>query len=84
MLRRYSLRGEISQQRAHRAIDRLSSMRLTRYPHAALLSRVWELRENLTAYDAVYIALADTLEAPLVTTDARLARAPGVGVTVEV
>jgi predicted nucleic acid-binding protein len=59
-------------------------MRLTRYPHAALLSRVWELRENLTAYDAVYIALADTLEAPLVTTDARLARAPGVGVTVEV
>jgi predicted nucleic acid-binding protein len=57
-------------------------MRLTRYPHAALLSRVWELRENFTAYDAVYIALAETLEAPLVTTDARLARAPGV--TVEV
>jgi predicted nucleic acid-binding protein len=84
VLRRYSLRGELSQQRAHRAIDRLSSMRLMRYPHAALLSRVWELRENFTAYDAVYIALAGTLEAPLVTTDARLARAPGVGVAVEV
>ena len=84
VLRRYSLRGELSQQRAYRAIDRLLSMRLTRYPHTFLLSRVWELRENFTAYDAVYIALAKTLEAPLVTADTRLAGAPDVGVTVEI
>ena len=58
-------------------------MRATRYPHAALLPRIWDLRENLTAYDASYVALAETLDAPLVTADARLARAPGHRATVE-
>jgi predicted nucleic acid-binding protein len=84
ILRRYSLRGELSQARARLALDRLSAARFTRYPHTALLSRVWELRDNVTVYDAAYVALAETLEAPLVTTDARLAQAPGIRAAVEV
>lgn len=51
------------------------SMRLTRYPHEPFIRRIWELRENVSAYDAAYVALAETLEAPLVTTDRRLAQA---------
>ena len=84
VLRRYYLRGELSQERARLALNRLSTMRFTRYPHTALLSRVWALRENVTAYDGAYLALAETLEAPLVTTDARLTRAPGIRAAVEV
>jgi predicted nucleic acid-binding protein len=84
VLRQDLLRGELSQERARRALNRLSTLRLSRYPHTALFSRVWELRENVTAYDAAYVALAETLTAPLVTTDARLARAPGIRAAVEV
>jgi predicted nucleic acid-binding protein len=84
VLRSFSLRGELSQERARVALGRLSAMRLTRYPHTALLSRLWELRDNVTVYDAAYITLAETLDAPLVTTDARLARAPGIRAAVEV
>jgi len=84
VLRRYFLRGELSQERARSALNRLSTLRLSRYPHTALLSRVWELRDNVTVYDAAYIALAETLDTPLVTTDARLARAPGIRAAVEV
>jgi predicted nucleic acid-binding protein len=84
VLRRFSLRGELSQERARLALGRLSTMRLTRYPHTALLSRLWELRDNVTIYDAAYIALAETLGTPLVTTDARLVRAPGIRAAVEV
>ena len=84
VLRRYFLRGGLSQERARLALNRLSTLRLSRYPHTALLSRVWELRNNVTAYDAAYIALAETLEAPLVTTDARLSRVPGIRAAVEV
>ena len=58
-------------------------MRAVRYPHTALLSCIWELRNNATAYDAANIALAETFEAPLVTTDARLARVPGIRAAVE-
>lgn len=54
-----------------------------RHPHTALLSRVWSLRHNLSAYDALYIALAESLEAPLVTLDRRLAKAPGHDARVE-
>jgi len=84
VLRRYSLIGALSQDRARLALSRLTAMRITRYPHASLIERIWELRHNLTAYDATYIALAETLEAPLVTTDARLARASGIRAAVEV
>ena len=53
-------------------------------PHRLLAPRVWELRDNLSAYDASYVALAEALQIPLVTTDARLARAPGIRCEVEV
>jgi predicted nucleic acid-binding protein len=56
---------------------------LRRYPHGPLLSRIWELRDNLTVYGAAYVALAEALDAPLLTVDARLARAPGVRCQVE-
>ena len=82
-IRRYSLRGTLSLEQGYRALEALRSMRVARYPHAALLPRIWELRENLTAYDAAYVSLAETLDAPLVTTDARLARASGHRATVE-
>lgn len=58
-------------------------MDLERHPHAALLGRAWALRANLTVYDAVYVALAEALDARLLTCDARLARAPGLSRRVE-
>jgi predicted nucleic acid-binding protein len=82
-LRGLSLRGTISPERARLALDRLRDTRFVRYPHATLTERIWELREDLTAYDAAYIALAEALDAPLITTDARLARVPGIRATVE-
>lgn len=84
VLRRYALRHEFPDKRGVELIEDLGAMSISRYPHTALLPRVWELRDNLTAYDAAYIALAETLEAPLITTDARLARAPGIRAEVEV
>ena len=83
-LRSLTLRGTVSSERARLALDRLRDTRFVRYPHTALTERIWELRENLTAYDAAYIALAEALDAPLVTTDARLARASGIRAAVEV
>ena len=59
-------------------------MRLNRYPHTALVRRMWELNENVTIQDSAYIALAEILDAPLVTMDGRLARAPGIRAAVEV
>jgi predicted nucleic acid-binding protein len=83
VLRRHSLSGDLSESRGRLALSRLSSMRLTRYPHASFVRRIWELRHNLTAYDAAYIALAEALDAPLVTVDARLAQAAGHNAAVE-
>jgi predicted nucleic acid-binding protein len=83
-LRSLTLRGTVSSERARLALDRLRDTRFVRYPHTALAERIWELRENLTAYDAAYIALAEALDAPLITTDARLARASGIRAAVEV
>ena len=84
VLRRYAMDHGLSERRGAYVLEDLATLRITRYPHTALLSRVWELRENVTAYDAVYVALAETLNAPLVTTDTRLARAPGIRAAVEV
>ena len=84
VLRRYALNGKLSSARARLALDRLSTLKLSLYPHTAMLPRIWELRDNVSAYDAAYIALAETLGAPLITTDARLARAPGIRAEVEV
>lgn len=83
-LRRYTLGRGLSEERGSELLEDLASMRLNRYPHTALLRRMWELRENVTVQDATYVALAETLDAPLVTMDARLARAPGIRAVVEV
>jgi predicted nucleic acid-binding protein len=77
VVRRYAATGEIDQERGRAALVDLGDFPLRRYPHGFLLPRVWELRNNLTAYDAVYIALAEALEAPLLTRDRRLAAAAG-------
>lgn len=76
-LRRLVLLGEISPRSGATALGHFRQLRLTRYPAEPLLDRIWALRGGLTAYDATYVALAETLGAPLVTTDARLARARG-------
>lgn len=77
VVRRLVRQGEASSQRGSEAIVDLADLGVERYAHELLLPRMWTLRENLTAYDAVYVALAETLQAPLVTLDARLAEAPG-------
>ncbi len=65
------------------AVADLSELLIRRYPHRALLPRIWELRHNLTPYDAAYAALAEVLGAPLLTADAKLAGAPGLRCEVE-
>jgi predicted nucleic acid-binding protein len=77
VLHRYALAGDVSAERGREALEDLEDISLRRYPHGILLPRVWELRANVTAYDAVYVALAEALEAPLVTRDRRLAAAAG-------
>ncbi len=81
-LHRLSIAGELTADRAEDARSDFAELALIRYPHAPLSDRVWELRHNLTAYDATFVALAERLEAPLVTCDARLARASGHRATV--
>ena len=76
IVRRYQRLGELSTEHGQRAINDLLDLPVERYSHRPLLVRMWELRTNLTAYDASYVALAEALDAPLVTRDARLARAP--------
>jgi predicted nucleic acid-binding protein len=83
VIRRYAAAGEIDQERGRAALADLEDFPLRRYPHGFLLPRVWELRNNLTAYDAVYVALAEALDAPLLTRDRRLAAAAGRHVRVE-
>jgi predicted nucleic acid-binding protein len=83
VLRRYVARGEVHPERGRAAVDLLTRFPLTRYPHEPLLRRVWALRDNLTAYDAVYVALAEGLDATLLTRDRKLANAPGHRATIE-
>jgi len=83
VLRRYQAAGQMDDQRCREALADLFDLPLVRYPHDFLLPRVWELRHNLTAYDAVYLALAEALEVPLVTRDSGLAGSPGHRVAVE-
>ena len=83
-LRRLVRTGEVSPDRAAEAIADLADFDLHRHAHLDLLTRAWKLRENITAYDAVYVALAEALEAPIVTCDAPLAQAPGHRAHIEV
>lgn len=73
VIRRYAANGEISAERGRLALDDFADFRVHRYSHDVLLPRVWDLRHNLTAYDAVYVALAEALDATLLTRDRRLA-----------
>lgn len=84
MLRSQLAAGAIDARRAGLAVLDLEELPLHRASHRPLLSRCWELRENLTPYDAAYVALAEALDVVLVTADGRLAGAPGVTCTVEV
>jgi predicted nucleic acid-binding protein len=84
VLRRLVRSGELGAKRATDAIAGLRDLDLERHPHEPLLDRVWLLRENLTAYDAVYVALAEALEATLLTCDKRIAGVPGLSRRVEV
>ena len=76
--------GMIDERRAGLAMADLAGLRIERVPHGPLVARCWELRDNLTIYDAAYVALAEALHAPLVTRDARLASAPGHAAAVTV
>ncbi|SNS44035.1 Predicted nucleic acid-binding protein, contains PIN domain [Geodermatophilus saharensis] len=77
-LRRVVAAGHVSPEDGWTALDTWRRLGVVRHPAGGLLERVWELRENLTAYDAVYVALAEALDCPVVTGDGRLGRAPGV------
>ena len=77
VLRRHAASGRIEPAQGRAALNDLNDFPLDRYPHDLFLPRVWELRHNLTAYDAVYVALAEALDAPLLTCDRRLAAASG-------
>lgn len=84
VIRGWSVGGWLEPRIAQRALVDLASFQAVRHHHEPYLPRAWELRHNLSAYDAVYVALAETLDAPLLTCDARLARAPLTSVTIEV
>ena len=77
VLRRYVLSGAMDPERGEQALEDLAALPLNRYPHEIFLFRIWALRRNLTAYDAAYVALAEALDAPLITRDAALGRASG-------
>jgi predicted nucleic acid-binding protein len=84
VLRRLVREGTLARKRAEEAMEDLIAVRVTRYAPVLLLNRIWQLRQNLTAYDAAYVALAEELEAPLITRDQRIAAAPGHTATIEV
>ena len=83
VLRRLVREGTVPVNRADEAVRDLLDLRLIRYPHFVLLTRIWQLRNNLSAYDAAYVVLAEKLGAPLVTRDGRLAAAPGHAAIIE-
>jgi predicted nucleic acid-binding protein len=83
VLRRMALLKEITAARAHEALDDYAGLLVERSTHRELLPRIWELRDSMTAYDAAYVALAEALDAPLLTCDRRLARSLGHRAKVE-
>ncbi|WP_428539408.1 type II toxin-antitoxin system VapC family toxin [Rhodopila sp.] len=83
VLRRYAAHGEIDADRGRAALADFADLRLHRYPHDLLLPRIWDLRHNLTAYDAAYVALAEAIDAILITRDRGLAAAADPLIRVE-
>ncbi|HWR14386.1 MAG TPA: type II toxin-antitoxin system VapC family toxin [Terriglobales bacterium] len=77
VLRRMVRLGEMSSTRATMALQDFHDLDIARYPHEPLLRRIWTLKDNISAYDAAYVALAEALGACLITCDARLGSAPG-------
>ena len=75
VVRRYVRSAVISAERGADALADLADFPITRYPHFVLLPRIWQMRHRLTAYDAAYLALAEALDAPLITRDRAMARA---------
>jgi predicted nucleic acid-binding protein len=84
VLRRQIRAGAIDARRAGLALEDLGALPARRAPHRPLLSRCWELRDNLTVYDAAYVALAEAMQATLLTGDQRLARASGPRCRIEI
>jgi predicted nucleic acid-binding protein len=84
VLRRQLAAGAVNARRAGLALDDLAALPARRAPHRPLLARCWELRDNLTIYDAAYVALAEATQATLLTADRRLARAPGPRCPIEI
>jgi predicted nucleic acid-binding protein len=83
VLRRYLLNKDLTAERAADAIEDFQSIRIFRYPHRIFVDRIWELRNNMTAYDAAYVAVAETIGAHLLTTDKRLASTSHHSATIE-
>lgn len=81
--RRLAAAGDVDERRVALAMEDLRSIRLDRVPHVPLMGRCWELRQNLTVYDATYVALAEAMDVALLTADAKLAAAPGLQCAVE-
>jgi predicted nucleic acid-binding protein len=84
VLRRSWLHGDLTDDRFRFAVDDLLALPIARFPTGALMPRAFELRANVTAYDACYVALAEALDRPLVTADERLANAPTTTCPVEI
>jgi len=84
VLRRYVSARMITPSRGQEALQDLLDLPLARYPHDLFLWRIWELRDKLTAYDAVYVALAEALGAPLITCDSKMASVSGHHARIEV
>lgn len=83
-LRRLVATGKLTAERAEYVREDFAALRIRRYAHHPFADRIWALRDNLTAYDAAFVALAEALAVPIVTCDARLATAPVHGAKVEV
>ena len=83
VFRRAVLRRQLNEQRALRAIEDLMDWPIDRIPHRSLVWAAWQHRNNVTAYDAFYVAAAHLSDAPLITADGPLARAPSLGIVVE-
>ncbi len=84
VLRCYAAKGELGPDRGDEALEDLRDLGIHRYAHEPFLSRIWKLRGNLTAYDAAYVALAEALDAPLLTRDRKMAQAQGHRAKIEV